>query len=264
MRSFRRAASLAVLAALVLAVPALSACRGDRPAGGTLTGGGWVLDSYATRGELTSVPPDVSSDIRFENARVTGHGGVNGFGGQYAANRATGRLTFTDFVTSEMAGPPDAMEVERVVYDALPKTVGYTSAGDTLTLYGDNGTVLLVYRAGAVVPDGVWFVSAFEGGAQALVSPSPGSRMSCVFANGSINGSGGVNNYQGTCSTSSNGRMVITIIGVTGKTGPPRLMAEEQRFLEALRVVRTWREVDGRLELRDEDGRLFVVLVRER
>jgi heat shock protein HslJ len=83
-------------------------------------------------------------------------GSVNGFGGvnRYqsaidATHIANGRLKFAQAVTTMMAGPPEAMELERVYLVRLGAASSFATGDGTLRLYaGDNEALTLT-----AVPD---------------------------------------------------------------------------------------------------------------
>ena len=110
----------------------------DRPLEGTH----WRLQSIRTPESVSSFA-DVTAMVRFDGSQLLVDTGCNSGGGSVTVGDGT--LEVGPLRLTRMAGPPDAMRVERHVVQVLQGTVPYTINADVLTLGdSDNG---LIYRA---------------------------------------------------------------------------------------------------------------------
>jgi putative lipoprotein len=91
--------------------------------------GTWQLESIGG----TAVSDDVSTTIRFfPDGNVSGHGGVNGYGGTYRVTGST--IELGPLRSTMMAGPEPAMAQETQVFQALEETLAFSVVGDALLL----------------------------------------------------------------------------------------------------------------------------------
>ena len=78
-------------------------------------------------------------------------------------------------------------------------------AANTLTIYGAGRNELLVYDAAPRNPvRGEWQVTAFNNGADAVVSPILGTEIDIAFGLASVGGFAGCNSFSGTYGTNGN------------------------------------------------------------
>ncbi len=133
-----------MLAFLVLAGAGCGSKSGGQ--GGTFEGIDWVLLSYDTGSGMRGVPLGVNVDARFESGRVSGSSGVNTYSAAYRSSGSS--LTISQAVSTMMAGPPEAMQVEQDYLAALSRSSTYTASGDTLTIYDSDGKEILSYNRG--------------------------------------------------------------------------------------------------------------------
>ena len=85
-----------------------------------------------------ALAPNLSLDL--EESRVIGSGGVNRFAGTFAMTG--GELRFGPLATTRMAGPEDAMRLERGLLEALARVTAYELEGRVLTLLADGEPVV--------------------------------------------------------------------------------------------------------------------------
>lgn len=139
--------SLSVLALM------LSACSAsqDRPASGANYSpvGSWTL--WLIQGETVEVA--VPKTAKIPTLHINNEGEVSGTAGvnQYSAAASAELLAQNRFelgavITTRMAGPPQAMELETRFLSLLQQARRYQSDGKTLALMDDSG-VLLRFRA---------------------------------------------------------------------------------------------------------------------
>jgi len=147
MRPVRPLVALALVLVVVLgacATPEPPADSGN-PLPGTLAGTDWKVVSVGGQAPVPGAEPTVS----FAQARVTGSGGCNEFGGDYRYDPATGRIEFTMLsMTQRACARQDAMTFEeaftRVVTSAVQATI---DPATRLVLTGPAGVVILVRTA---------------------------------------------------------------------------------------------------------------------
>jgi len=83
-----------------------------------------------------------------EDGAVSGTGGVNRIMTRLAKDDvAQGRIAFAPAATTRMAGPPEAMELERVFLDHLDAISTFIVEGGTLRLFAGDHEALRFERA---------------------------------------------------------------------------------------------------------------------
>lgn len=103
-----------------------------------------LTDTYWKLTEVDGQPVVVSDGMREPNivlgsqdGRFAGSGGVNRMMGGYTLDGNA--LTFSAAALTMMAGPPEAMQQEQVIVQALPRVSGFQISGDQLTLVDAAG-----------------------------------------------------------------------------------------------------------------------------
>jgi heat shock protein HslJ len=252
-----RSVCVGVLLVAVLAGAGLSAgCGSKGGKGGTLEGIDWVLKSYVSGGAMQDVPASVNVDARFEGGRVGGSSGVNTYGATYTLSGS--KLTIGDALSTMMAGPPLAMKVEQDYLAALPLSSSFTAEADSLTIFDQDGKQLLVYARGQSpsLTGVTWEATGYNNGKSAVVGILDGTTITATFGeDGSLTGSGGVNNYNSTYTTSGKS-ITITQPLATLMAGTTEAMEQEAAYLAALPTAATWSIQGSELALRREDGAL--------
>ena len=134
------------LTALVLSLMGCATAAGDPVPDVSLTGTYWKLV------EVDGAPVQVAEQMREPHlvldGRLAGSGGVNRLMGGYTL--AGGSLTFSQFATTMMAGPPEAMRQEQAILSALGRVRGFDVAGDRLTLFDEAARPVLAAVAVAL------------------------------------------------------------------------------------------------------------------
>jgi len=136
-RSFN---SPAVVSVSVLALIALIGCARGRS---ELEGTQWRLTEWT----LSSLNPrEFDITAAFADGQVSGHGGVNSYGGPYTIGPrrafAVGLL-----VSTEMAGPEPAMRAEGAYLELLGQAASYRVDAGRLTLLDAGGNESLIFEA---------------------------------------------------------------------------------------------------------------------
>jgi len=92
------------------------------------------LDGEAVEVGEGEFAPSLVLDL--EESRVAGSGGVNRLMGSFALSED--ELRFGQLATTRMAGPENAMQLERDFLAALERVTSYELAGRLLTLLADD------------------------------------------------------------------------------------------------------------------------------
>ena len=134
----RQTKTLAPVLLIAVSLVALAGCLTD---GSALDGTRWRLTEWT----LSSLnPADFTITVQFADGQISGHSGVNTYGGPYKLGRgdafSAGLLACT-----EMAGPEPAMRAESAYMTLLGQAKSFKVAGSTLTLYDKNGNESLVF-----------------------------------------------------------------------------------------------------------------------
>jgi len=108
--------------------------------------GSWTL--IALDGEPLPVVGRSPTIAFREDGAVSGTGGVNRIMTRLAKDDvAQGRIAFAPAATTRMAGPPEAMELERVYLDHLDAISTFVVDGATLRLFARAHEALTFERA---------------------------------------------------------------------------------------------------------------------
>jgi heat shock protein HslJ len=238
----------------------LVACSSGPGSGGTLEGTKWVLRSFEQAGELVLVPEAEYADAEFGASRVRGFGGCNDF---TAAYRAGGRTLLISQTASTLAACAEgSMTFEQTYLAMLDSSRFYSARRDTLTIYDEIGSTVLVFDAAprnALL--GHWRVDSFATGPGAVSAVLPATELEVVFGIGSVGGSAGCNSFSGTYGT--NGNVVrVGQLATTRKACPQDVMDQETAFLEALQGIALIDPRADSVNLTDLDGALAVALIR--
>jgi len=140
-RSSRSSTAMALPRLVALSVLLLVGCaRGPSALEGTqwrLTG--WTLSSLDAQ----------EFDIRaaFADGKVSGHSGVNSYGGPYALGPGSA-FSVGQIASTEMAGPEPAMRAEGAYVTLLGQARSYRVEAGRLTLFDAGGNESLIEAAG--------------------------------------------------------------------------------------------------------------------
>jgi heat shock protein HslJ len=133
--------------ACCLATLVLAGCRSaiPKPDVDALLGVDWLLSSMRSGEESTAVapgaqPPTLRFDSGSEGVAVAGFSGVNRFTGTCTLLEEGG-LRFSPLATTRMAGPPEAMELERSFLAQLQAARSFAVAGARLMILTRTGSL---------------------------------------------------------------------------------------------------------------------------
>jgi heat shock protein HslJ len=134
----RRIVALLVIVACAVGGCTISNLTDDRTP--ELGDTAWSLTGW-TVPKVDPVPFRIT--VLFKDGRVSGRSGVNRYSGTYSRGPATA-FAVGDLTTTEMAGPPEAMEAEQAFRTLLSAVRTYRREGGVLILGDETGKPLLV------------------------------------------------------------------------------------------------------------------------
>jgi heat shock protein HslJ len=134
MRTVLRRAIIGV--ALAVAITALGGCSSTVAGDGSWKLVGWSLSSLE--------PSPYAITMVLADGKISGHGGVNTYGGSYRQG-SDGSFSTSEIAQTLMAGAPDAMRAESAYMTLLGAAKWYKLEGDTLTLYDANHNEELIF-----------------------------------------------------------------------------------------------------------------------
>lgn len=250
------------VAATALAAVLLVACGSSSGSSGSsggaakqqsgVTGKTWLLDS--TR--LLAGTTDIIVSAEFADGQISGENGCNRYNGAYTSDAAKGTMTIgPDLATTQMACPGIRARLEAAFMAALPKVAKYTATADTLTLLDSSGKTLLRFTAsnGAEAIKGSWEATMIYTGT-ALQSPVEGSTLTATFDGTQISGNSGCNTFSGGYTTSGETIAIGTLASTQRACADPAVDTQEQQYLTALGLAKTFTVAGNRLDLYREDG----------
>ncbi len=135
-----------ITAVLVIALAFLVATAAHADSA-TLTGQPWTLTKLVVDGQEHALSSSYPITLSFESQdnSVSGSAGCNAYGASYTL---TGKQLSFESMRSTLAfcENDDIMVREFAYLDALGRVESYHLDGDTLTLQGDNGQVLMTFQ----------------------------------------------------------------------------------------------------------------------
>lgn len=131
---------LCSLLALALLVAGCSSLGSTDPA--ELSRAEWIV----IRLEADTVPESAGLTLRFEDAKLSGHSGVNAFHGP-AVTGSDGTFEAGPFAMTRRAGPPAAMELESLLLVALEQADRWRIERGELHIVSGISSLLVAVRA---------------------------------------------------------------------------------------------------------------------
>lgn len=232
-------------------VPAQAGTPGVQPT--TFEGTTWRLVSQPGQAPETIAGLPRAITIRFESGRVSGFSGCNTFRGPFTLD---GNLvTFGALAGTMMAcAEPDRNALERAFTVALSSPVSYEIAGDRLTLTTETGAALsFEMETPMPLEGGVWRVTGYNNGRQAVVSPLLNSQLTIAFQSGTATGSAGCNTFRAAY-TADAANLTFGPAATTRRMCADDLMTQEREFLAAIASSSRWVTEGGALHLHRADG----------
>lgn len=256
-----RVVPIVVLCAVALAASSCSDDGGSSDGGssgtdGTTTaavpleGTNWVLTDQSDLG----VPlGDVAVTAHFTSDTVSGSSGCNGYEMGIARDGSKLEVVSTGMSTQMSCGT-STDRVERAYRAALQKVRTYAISGEELTLSNLGGESVLVYRAGGVNDIvGDWVATSYYSG-DAIQSVAVGTTITATFTKDSVSGNGGCNQYSGPATIDRTTIRIGPLAGTLRACADPAVDTQEQHYLAALDLARTYEVKGNRLTLFRQGG----------
>jgi heat shock protein HslJ len=240
--------SVASALALIVAASGLSAIAQPAP---SVEGTQWRLELL----DGAALPPDARVTLTLEDGQMSGRAPVNRCGAPYELEGDA--LRFGPIFCTRMYGPEHLMVVERAYIEALESVRSYRLRDGRLEMLDGAGAVRLVFvpdEAATALSGSAWTVVLLDG------EPLPEDAVATgSFTDDQLLGHAPINHYFASY-TIEDDTLRFRDIGRTLMAGPDHLLQAENRYLQLLEEVRSYRIVDGRLALLDEAGETRIVM----
>ena len=228
--------------------------------------GSWIVTGYAD-GTGAVVPPAAGSELTVvfgADGSISGSTVCNQFAGSYSLD---GEMLVIGPLATTMAVCADvALDEQAVAYlAALTASTSVTTVRNGLELLDASGAVMVTLAAaddrGPILGD--WEVTGYNNGAEAVVSPVPGTSLLLSFDNdGSISGTTGCNLFIGPFVLDGSAIAIGPLASTLTACPSGELSTQEAQLLAALSASTSWDGGRlGSLELRDDHGALQVSLI---
>jgi len=244
-RLIRTAALLAVTALLAVACNTAAANKNSG-----LANTEWLLSIM----DGSPIASGTNVTIGFGLAQASGFSGCNQYSAGYQTDGSRG-LNFGAVAGTRMACEQAVMAFETKYYASLAQVARYALAGGNLTMLDRVNNVLLTFAPAAPATlEGPWIATMVNNGQGAVSSvPAGVTGAMSFFANGTIEGFGGCNNFSGSYTvrgdTVAIGPLMSTMMACPDPAG-----SFENQFLAALQNSTKWSVSAGTLDLRDDNG----------
>jgi heat shock protein HslJ len=130
-------AAMLTIAVFCTTLPGCAIGRGE------LDGTRWRLTGWT----LSSLnPAEFNITAEFAEGQISGHGGVNTYGGPYELG-SKDAFSVGPLVSTEMAGPEPAMRAEGAYLTLLGQAKSYRASAARLTLFDAGGNESLVFES---------------------------------------------------------------------------------------------------------------------
>jgi heat shock protein HslJ len=221
-----------------------------------LVGTNWVLTGIeAPRVRVGDVP--VSAIFGADN-QVSGVNACNSYGAPYTATGTRIRIDTDAMSSTLVACPPAQNRVARAYAARLTSVRRFAIKGTVLTLTDGDRRTLLTYRAaGAEALVGSWTVTGYYTGT-AIQSPVTGSTLTADFTAKQVSGNSGCNTYSGGYTTSGDTIDIGPLASTLRACANAAVGTQEQQYLAALELAKTFRVTGTRLELLRDGGAIAV------
>jgi heat shock protein HslJ len=161
----------------------------------------------------------------------------------------------TGIYMTEMAGTPEAMEVEQVYFELLGQVKKYTMSDSELKLLDASGNELLTFGISATLADTQWQLVAWS-----VSSTDPTAyTMTLNFDGDEFSGRAAVNYYFGEYQADDAGHLTLSAIGSTDMAGTPEMMQAENIYFELLGQVKKYTVTASALTLLDENSNELLI-----
>jgi len=140
-----RLAATCVTLALSVALLAAAGCGGSGSDTRTLDGAAWRVTGWT----MSSLDPNAFTiTAAFSDGKISGNSAVNTYSGPYTEGPGDA-FSVGDLASTEMAGPEPNMRAESAYLTLLSQAKSYKLDGGGLTLFDQNGSESLIFKAAA-------------------------------------------------------------------------------------------------------------------
>ena len=229
--------------------PAASPASSGSPNVSPLANSDWQLTQIAGR----QLPSGTTVTLLFSVLKAGGFSGCNQFTVDYATED-TG-LRFGPVAGTRISCGEALDTFESAYYAGLDAITHWKIAADVLTLTTGTGEERLVYgRMAPASVEGPWTITAANNGQGAVSSVPAGVSATITFLpGGTVEGSGGCNNFSGGYSVSGQKIAIGPLMTQLKACGEPADSFERQ-LLTALQTATKWSVTGETLDLRDDSG----------
>jgi heat shock protein HslJ len=228
-RSLRAALSATLF---VLSSGGVAVSQTDDPAAG-LTAHDWTLTSL----DGTAVPPGARITATFSaDGLVSGSGGCNTYSASYQV--ADLSLTVGPVAATRMSCGDEADALESQYFDLLQGAIAFTVDDAALLVVAETG--VLEFGAGGAtaaftsLTDATWTLVELDGAAV-----EPVAQTATFLPDGTINGSGGCNEFFGGY-TEDGSTLTVSALASTRMACEDDVMEAEAAYLDALQTAENW------------------------
>lgn len=222
-----------------------------------LEGVTWLVTAYVDESGATAEPIS-DATLTFQNGRISGNAGCNGFFAAYTLDG--GDLSITMGGSTLMMCEDAVMAQEQAILANLGQAAAYAVTDGVLTLLNAEGTALLTLseRTEPGLTDAVWLATMVNNGREAVTGLIEGTQITAIFGeDGSLSGTSGCNNYV-TSYTTDGDSIEIGMVASTMMfcAEPEGVMDQETAYVTMLPTAATYSIQNGVLELRTAEGAL--------
>lgn len=239
------------------ALGAVTPSAGGATAATPLVGTNWALTGIQDpRVRVGDVP--VSAIFGTDN-RLSGQNACNSYSTTYTATGSRLAIDTDAMVTTLANCTPAENRVAHAYTARLASVRRFSISGNVLTLMNSNREALLTFRstppAQAIL--GKWTVLSYYTG-NAVQSVTIGSTLTADFTKTTVSGEGGCNSFSGGYTTSGDTIDIGPLASTLRACADPAIGTQEQQYLAALELAKTFRVTGSRLDLLRDGGTIAV------
>jgi heat shock protein HslJ len=241
--------SIMLIAVLCVGAFVLSAgCIGGQQ---NLDGTSWRVTGFSDG----AAPASVISLTFSADGSAGGSGGVNAYSASYTTDPAKGALTFTQPVSTLMAGPQNYMNDESRYFTTLATVTGYKVENGNLILTGSDGATLLTFAP--ALSDTTWELVSYTPYSTGQLTGTIGTVTLNLGKDDRYSANSGINQLTGTWSQNGTA-LTISEPASTRMTGTPRLETQEAYYKLLLPSATGYYFSMGQLFLTDAEGKIIL------
>jgi heat shock protein HslJ len=196
------------------------------------------------------------------DTRVGGTSGCNTYNAPFTVDGT--KLTIgPNIASTQMACEPGPTAVETSYLERLPNVTEYQIDGSTLELLDNTGGTLLTYKAvdAASAILGEWTATGIYTG-DAIKGPVEGSKLTANFTDKEVSGDSGCNTFGGPFTAEKSTIKLGPFRSTLRACAEDAVSTQEQQYLQALELAKTFKVTGDQLQLFREDGGFAATFVR--